>query len=431
MATAARRLALRVLTRLTGPAGLSDFLAGPEASALPPRERAFLQELVLGVLRRRGALDHALAPLLDHPLEKLDSAVHNTLRLGAYQILHLRVPHRAAVSEAVELAREARVPRAAGLVNAVLRRLAREGPGRTADPERDPLAWLTSEGSLPPWLAVRWLGRLGAARTVARARVLLTPPPATFRLNPRVPNASARVEDAGLVPQPLAVPGAFCATAGHAAPLAAEGVLYLQDEASQLVGHLAALDRPTRVLDACAAPGGKATLVADLVAGTGHVVAAEASASRLRTLARLVARWDARNVHVVAADARRPPFVGSSFDSVLLDAPCSGLGTLRRNPDIKWRLRAEDITRHAKRQRELLESLAPLVRGPGSLVYATCSLEPEESDGVLGGFLEDHPEFQPAPLPAWAQPFCEGPFVRITPETHGIDGFAAAVLRRA
>ncbi|HLA79953.1 MAG TPA: transcription antitermination factor NusB [Vicinamibacteria bacterium] len=429
MATPARRLALRILLDCErGSTTVGDLLAAPQVSALPPRDRAFLQELVLGSLRRRGQLDFALGPLLSRPLPETDAGVRAALRLGAYEILQLRVPDRAAVSEAVELAREVHPP-AAGFVNAVLRRLAREGPPAAPDPVLDPLGWLTTQGSLPRWLAERWLGRLGPGAAVARAQAMLAPPPAAFRLNPQVPDALERVVRAGLIPEPLPVPGALLVRsgAGTAAVLAGEGVLYLQDMGAQLVAHLAAV--PGLVLDACAAPGGKATLIADLLGDAGRVVAAEASPRRLRTLAALVARWGSTNLRLVAADAARPPF-GCRFDAVLLDAPCSGLGTLTRNPDIKWRLHQEALSRQAGRQRRLLETLAPCVGSGGRLIYATCSPEREENEDVVSEFLARHPDFAPSEPPAWTAPYRDGPFLRTTPEGHGCDAFFAAILAR-
>jgi 16S rRNA (cytosine967-C5)-methyltransferase len=429
VATPARRIAYRVLRDVdAGGSTLADRLAQADAQGLPARDRALLHELVLGTLRQRGALDFALRPLLERqPLERLDAPVRTILRLGAHQILHLRVPDRAAVSESVDLAR-AVAPRAAGLVNAVLRRLAREGPPTPPDPATDPLGWLGTAGSLPPWLAERWVGRLGAGRAVARARAWLAAPPAAFRLNPRVPDALEQARKAGLAPAPLPVPGAFAATAGNPQELAARGVLYLQDEGSQMVGHLAAGGRLT--LDACAAPGGKSLLLADANGADAIVVAAEASPRRVKTLAEIVRRWGAPGIRVVAADGVRPP-LAAGFDAVLIDAPCSGLGTLARHPDIRWRAKAGDLPHHAGRQGALLRSLAPLVRPGGALVFATCSPEPEENEGVVEPFLASHPEFAPAPGPGWASHFADGPFYRTLPERDGGDAFFAARLRRA
>ena len=426
MATTARRIAFEVLRQSDrGGELLAERLARPDAEALPPRDRAFLHTLVLGTLRQRGLVDHALAALVDRPLAQLDPAVRTVLRLGAYQILCLRVPHRAAVSESVELSRAA-APRATGFVNAVLRRLAREGAAPLPDAQADPRGWLESAGSLPSWLAQRWLARLGPAVAVARATALSATPPVVIRLNPRAPDAQARLRDAGVVLWPLVVPGALEVREGAIGPFAADAVVYAQDQGSQLIAHLAA--RAGLVLDACAAPGGKSTLLADL-SPAARVVAGEVAPSRLRTLAALVARWGAPNVRLLGADARRPPF-RVRFDSVLLDAPCSGLGTLGRHPDIRWRARAADLERHAQRQRELLEGVAPIVAAGGTLVYATCSIEPEENEEVVGPFLDAHPEFTLSAPPAWAEPFADGPHLRTRPEKDGGDGFFGAVLKR-
>jgi 16S rRNA (cytosine967-C5)-methyltransferase len=185
-----------------------------------------------------------------------------------------------------------------------------------------------------------------------------------------------------------------------------------------------------RVLDACAAPGGKSTLMADVLGDAGSVIAIERSADRLRSMRRLVGRWGAGNVVFVRGDVAAPPLRGS-FDGVLLDAPCSGLGTLARHPDLRWRSHPEDLTRHAERQRILLEALSPHVRPGGRLVFAVCSLEPEETLEVVTPFLARHGEFRPAALPAWCELFRDGDFAATRPERDGSDGFFAAALDRA
>jgi 16S rRNA (cytosine967-C5)-methyltransferase len=425
----ARRLALRILGQVQrGGETLGERLAAPDASRLDPRERAFLHELLFGTLRLRGALDHALGPLLDRAVSKVDPISLDILRLGAHQLLNLRVPDRAAVSESVELAK-AEAPRAAGFVNAVLRKLARTGPPAEPDPVKDAKRWLTTAGSLPDWLAERWLSRLGPAVAVARARALLSPSPAAFRLNPRVAEARTRCEEAGLRLVPLPVPGAFAAEGGRLTDLASDGVLYVQDQGSQLVAHLAA--GPGLTLDACAAPGGKATLIADLAGEEGRVVAAEASPRRLRAMAGLCRNWGSEHLDLVLADGTRPPFA-RGFDTVLVDAPCSGLGTLARHPDIRWRARADEIPRHALRQLALLTALARLVRPGGRLVYATCSLEDEETTGVVQDFLRQNRGFRQGPVPEWARPYlAPDGFVRTLPERDPGDGFFAALLESA
>jgi 16S rRNA (cytosine967-C5)-methyltransferase len=425
MPTPARRLAFQILGDVErGGPTLGDRLAAPEVDALDTRERAFLHELVLGTLRRRGQVDHALQAHVDRPFARLQPPVLTALRLGAYQVLRTRVPAHAAVTESVELARTA-APRAAGFVNAVLRTLGREGPPAEPDAAADPRRWLTTWGSLPEWLAQRWLERLGPVTAVARARALLDPPPVVFRPNPRVEGALEALRASGVDVHEDVVPGAFRASGSLPAPLVESAAVWVQDLGSQMVAQLAA--GAGRVLDACAAPGGKSTLIADQGGGAVTVFAGERSLRRARTLGGLVRRWGCPNVHVVVADARTPPFT-APFDVVLLDAPCSGLGTIGHNPDIRWRAQPADLPRHAARQDEMLAALAPLVRRGGRLVYSTCSSEPDENEQVVERFQARHPGFSVAPLPSWAARFADGPWARTAPERHGGDAFFAAVL---
>jgi 16S rRNA (cytosine967-C5)-methyltransferase len=438
MAASARLLAARILLDMEtrGPT-LAERLAGADLNALPARERAFLYELVHGVLRARGSLDAALSPLLSRSLARLDPPVRTVLRLGAHQILSLRVPDRAAVSESVDLLR-ATAPRSAtrggaGLVNAVLRRLAREGAAASADPERDPRGWLVSTGSLPEWLADRWLGALGPEVAVARARSFRQQRRrCDLRLNERRHPEAARGARAELALEPLTVPAGF-ATSDNAgaARLAERGIVFIQDQGSQIVAAVSA--QGSRILDLCAAPGAKTTAMSDALIGRGEdrgaIIALEASTRRVATLARLVRLWGGENIHCVQADGRHPPLCGG-FDSVLVDAPCSGLGTLGRNPDLRWRVTPEDLPRHALLQRELLEAAAAQVARGGLLVYSTCSLEREENEDIVEAFLAQHDAFVPGPVPAWADTFRDGRYLRVLPEEHGGDGFFVAVMRR-
>lgn len=428
MPSPARRAALELLLELArGRATLDALLAGPLLAALPRLERDFAHELVLGSLRRRGAIDHALSALCGRPLAQLDAAVLASLRLGAYQLLHLRVPPHASVHEAVQLARAFGRERAAGLVNAVLRRLARDGPPPLPDPQREPLAWLTTAGSLPEWLAQRWLARLGPERACARAGAALAPPPRSFRFNPRHPEAPERLAAAGAAWRPQALPDAFAWLDGDLAEALRLGWVYAQDLGSQLVARLAA-SGGAPLLDACAAPGGKALLADDLLGG--GVVALERAPRRVRTLRDLARRWGGAGLRVTSGDAARPPF-STPFASVLLDAPCSGLGTLASHPDIRWRARPEELARQVARQRKLLDSLAPLVRPGGLLVYSVCSLEPEEGPDVLRDWLTQNPAFAPAAPPEWAASFADGRWLATRPEDGRGEGFFAALLRRA
>jgi 16S rRNA (cytosine967-C5)-methyltransferase len=427
LTTPERRLALDVLRGIArSRQTLGDLLAQPDIERLDPQARGFLHELVLGTLRHRGALDHALASVSSRPLAETDPVVLDALRLGVYQLLRMRVPDHAAVSETVELLRDVG-SRAGGFANAVLRNLTRRGAPATPDPQSDPLGWMTTTGSLPRWLAERWIRQEGAATAVERARALLEPAPLTFRINPRRPDAAERVREAGLEPQALTVPDAWTATAGRPVDLAREGLIYLMDMGSQLVARLAAANG--RVLDACAAPGGKSLLMAD-AEPRAFVAALDIAPRRLRTMAGLVGTWRATNVTITSADALRPPFRPASFGSVLLDAPCSGLGTLGRNPDLRWRSTAEDVVRQAVRQGRLIRAVADLVKPGGRLVYSACTLEPEETESVVRSFLAERPDFTPLPAPDWAASFVDRGFLRVRPEKGPGDGFFAALLGR-
>lgn len=422
----ARRLACRIVheAALGGPT-LADRLAAPAVEALDTRDRDFLHELVLGTLRRRGAIDFALSQASDRPLERLDPPVLAALRVGAYQLLHTRVPPRAAVFEAVAMTREI-APRAVGFANAVLRHLTRNAAPQFPSADADPLGWLTSEGSLPPWLAARWLRQLGPKAAVARARAFLDPAPTFFRTNPRAPDAEQQLREASVESEPGAVPSVRRLVSGRLRPFTTSGSVYIQDEGSQIVAHVASARG--WILDACAAPGGKALLLGDLCPDS-RVVAIDRDARRLNATRANLKRWRSTNVFIVGSDAAHPP-LARSFDSVLLDAPCSGLGTLARRPDLRWRAQEKDLARHAKIQRGLLDSVAALVKPDGRLIYSTCSLEPEETEQVVESWRSDNTEFSEAPVPAWAQPFAEGAFLRLRPELRGGDGFFVAVFER-
>jgi 16S rRNA (cytosine967-C5)-methyltransferase len=425
MPTPARQLAYRILSGVeTEGVPLAELLARGPMEALEERERAFLHELVMGTLRLRGSLDYALASVVLRPLDTLEPRVLWILRLGAHQILSLRVPDHAAVSESVALARS-EAPRASGLVNAALRALARNGAPAPPDPQSSPLGWLTTAGSLPPWLAERWLARLGPELARKRAASLLEPSSRALRINPRSTGLAERLAGFGLAAS--RVPGGFVLETPPPRDLILEGEAYFQSEGSQLAAGLVPLS--PLVWDCCAAPGGKALAIADRLGGFGRLLATERAPGRLLTLARLVRRWGSENVRVVGATALSPP-LKDPLGAILLDAPCSGLGTLAHHPDIRWRARPEDLPRHAERQRALLSSASSLLAPGGGLVYATCSLEPEENEGVLEPFLEEHRDFHPLPLPAWAAPFQSGPFARVLPEAFGGDGFFIALLGR-
>jgi 16S rRNA (cytosine967-C5)-methyltransferase len=434
----ARSIAHEVLVRVETTDAFADVLLAARLgrTRLGLADRALATRLVYGTLAWQGRIDHQLAALLHVPLLSLEAGVRAALRLGAYQLLFLdRVPAYAAVDASVDLVRRHR-PSAAGMVNAVLRRTAaaRATPPSLPDPVRDPFERLAVEWSHPRWLVQRWAAELGlqdlpqllAANNVRAPTVVRTNKLATTR-----DVLIAELRAAGIV----ARAGAWAADAVviergaarlHSSAAWRQGHLAFQSEASQLIVPLLAPPMGGRVLDACAAPGGKATHAAALMGGTGLVLALD---RRLSGLRRLVgeARRLGTPLHAAVGDARQPP-CRSLFDAVLVDAPCSGLGTLGRHPEVRWRRRPEDIPRLAALQGEILAGVAPLVRPGGVLVYAVCTLTREETDDVVAQFSAAHPRFVVDPLAPGPTVTAAG-LLRTLPHRHGLDGFFAARLR--
>jgi 16S rRNA (cytosine967-C5)-methyltransferase len=374
-------------------------------SPLSAADRAFATELVFGTLRWRGRLDFLLAHVIDRDLAKLEPLVANALRLGAYQIVCCdRVPDTAAVDQTVRCVRAAGAERASGLINAVLRRLAAEHRRIAFPPlESDPLGHLTHALSLPSWLAARWLERFGAQETAALARASNEPPPLTVRVNclraqPELLLAELRERFPAAARCRFAEGGIVLGRRGNPALDSAflAGRFTVQDEASQLV--VALLDpRPgERVLDACAAPGGKATAIAERLGGRGEVVALDRHPRRLELVRQQARRLGLAGLTGFVRDAAAPLddlAAERPFDRALVDAPCSGLGTLRRNADARWRIGPGDPTRIAETQRQILGRAAAVLRPGGVLVYSTCTLLPEENEQVVEDFLARSPAF--------------------------------------
>jgi len=439
----ARELALQILLAAEGRGAYTDRLLETRLreSGLGGSDAALATSLVQGTLRHRALLDHHVAALTKDGFERLPAAIRSALRLGAYQILVLtRIPHSAAVDESVELAKRYGHPGTAGLVNAVLRRLAAGERAPLPDRDQDPAAYLSVAHSHPRWLAERWFARYGFDEAEALLRADNVEPSVSVRANAlrlrpdRLPEY-LRAEGMDPVPGPNGGP-VFLLAGGYVAsrsPLFRVGVLSLQDEAEACVPLLLDPEPGERVLDLCAAPGGKASQIAERVAPDGMLVAVEVQPGRARALREnLTTRLRLPRAEVVIADGRVPPFRDATFDRVLLDAPCTGLGVLRRRADARWRKEEASIATLAALQKELLERAAALTRPGGVLVYSVCSLEPEETDSVVEPFLSSHPEFRredarPFLPPAFAGP---EPVFRAFPHRHGTDGVYAARLKR-
>jgi 16S rRNA (cytosine967-C5)-methyltransferase len=435
-----REAALRVLQAVDTRSAFSDrMLDGAHARGGPDdRDQALLHELVKGTLRWRGRLDWALDRLVHVGLAQLQPWIKNALRLGAYQILFLdRIPVHAAVDESVKLANRYGHPGSAGLVNSVLRRLAEEKETFEPPTGDDPVS-LAAWGSHPEWMVERWLARYGVE--AARALMLANNRPARIGLRANRLRATReeliqRLAGEGIAAHPARLsPDLVWLEEGvPLARLAAlrEGFCTAQDESEALVTLLVAPQPHERILDLCAAPGGKSTHLAERMQDEGEVWAMERTESRVATLQSTVDRLGMHSIHVVHGDGRRYPFP-MPFDRVLVDAPCSGLGVLGRRADARWRKGPEILREMPPIQLELLAAAGKQARPGGVLVYSVCSLEPEETTGVVELFLEEQPEFvleSSHGLVADEVVDDQG-FLRVLPHVHGCDGAFAARFRR-
>ncbi len=414
---------------------------------LPPPERALLLELVQGVKRWEIRLDWVLEHFLTQPLRRLHPRVLLILRLAAYQLLFLdRIPARAAIHQAVSQAKAARLPDVhAGLINAVLRRLAREGPPPLPPREEDPVAHLSLAHAHPPWLVERWLRRHGPEETEARLAANNQLPPLTVRVNALKTTPTALLqrlaaEGMAAAPTPNYPQGLVLThwrTPPPEAPSFREGLWRFQDEAAMLAGLLLPLSPGDRILELGAGRGGKSTHLAERLGNRGLVAAVEVNPARLRELRRTCAAWGAVVVAGVKADAGRAlPFREAAFDAALVDVPCSGLGTLRRHPEIKTRLSEADLATFPPRQLRMLAAAAPAVRPGGWLLYLTCTTEPEENEEVVAAFLAEHTEWRrltdPGGFPPTVRPFLDAAgWFRTSPAVHGLDAFFGALLLKA
>lgn len=380
-----RQVAFEILVETGKGAHASDLLH-ERTAALAPRDAGLAMELALGCLRRQPQLDFLIQRYSRQPLGKLDGGVLVALRLGAYQLHFLdRVPPHAAVSESVDLVRRSGFASAAGFVNAILRKIPRNAVKWPDEP---------AEHCLPPWLWEKWRLEFGAGRAARIARAALETPRAYIR----VPAGREHELEPGTA-EPTTLPGCYRLLSQDTAGFRR------QDIGSQYVVPLLGIEPGMSFLDVCAAPGNKTAQALEY--NPGLAVAVDASFRRLRTVVG----------HRVAADARRPLPFGRLFDRILVDAPCSGTGTLGRNPEIRWRVQPEDLAGHAGRQvRIVLNALACLAPG-GRLVYSTCSLEREENEDVVARVLASE-----------GGRVCQTGGWRRTPGEEEGDGFFAAVL---
>jgi 16S rRNA (cytosine967-C5)-methyltransferase len=438
--TPARRAAFEILRRVEDEGAFAAPLLAGLPDELSAEDRALCYELTLGVLRRQLWLDKSIEHFAGRACEKLDAPVRRALRLGLYQLRFLaRVPASAAVNESVNLVHAARLRSAAPFVNAVLRRATREPDFDPAASINGPLERVSVETSHPAWLVARWADALGLEEAESFARANNEAAPASFRVNTLSAAADDIVNElraAGLAVAASSVaPGAWRVEGGAGGALrrlAVEGRIYLQDEASQLVAHVLGARAGERVLDACAAPGSKTTHVAVLAGDRAHVVAGDVHEQRLRVVRETCERLGVENVTTVALDAEAClPFDDGAFDRVLVDAPCTGTGTLRHNPEIRWRLAPESFAELASIQTRILSEASRVVRRGGRLVYSTCSVERDEGEAVVEGFLRAHLEFtQIEARPAPARLLLASGAARTWTHRDDVDGFFVAAFER-
>lgn len=440
MAFNSRKSALRILNRLesgdkTLDALMDDFHESAGSSS--KRDRALMQALVYGVLRRRSRIDGIISRFSKSGLRKIKPEVLNILRLGIFQLLYMdRIPDSAAVNTAVEMAKSVSAPWTVRFVNAMLRRTA-AGPIPPADGPAE-------ENSIPEWLFSRWNARFGKKTALDICHAVNDIPPITIRTNTlrtsrdsllsTFSDHASEILPTVFSPEGISFHGPR--TSVFEMPGYDEGYFQVQDEAAQLIGHILSPQPEETVLDACAGLGGKTAHIAQLMNNNGMLVAMDRDRRKLTRLENEMTRLNISIVKTCCHDLSSPPerFSTESFDRILLDAPCSGLGVLRRNPDAKWRVSESDVVRLQGIQLSLLETLASFLKPSGFLVYVVCSTEPEENESVIEKFIEAHPDFQTSSIEATEvipkNCITGNGFFKTYPKGLSMDGFFAARLKK-
>ncbi len=448
-ARTAREAALRALRDIDVKEAYANLAldAHLSRSRLEGRDRGLATELVYGVTRRRATLDWAIGQVATRPLDKMDPWVRNILREAVYQILYMdRIPDSAAVDEAVELAKRYGHAGVAKFVNGVLRNLIRRREALVwPDPAEDPVGALAVTHSHPEWLVREWTGRYGTEEATRLLEAANRVPPLTIRVNKlkatreQVAEALAaegvQTEPTAHSPQGLIVRGLTSATSLEQLKAMKEGLFTVQDESSMLVGPALAPEPGWLVIDVAAAPGGKATHLAELMQNQGKVLAVDIHPHKIDLIEENARRLATTIVEGLCLDAREiGKHMPGRADAVLCDVPCSGLGTLARRPDARWRKAPEDIDALAQVQRAILESAAAAVKPGGVLVYSTCTIHPKENQEMVEGFLADHPEFAFEELEPYLPPSLAGEdrggWIQLLPHIHGTDGFFIARMRK-
>lgn len=441
-----RIISLDILNKIESRNAYADILIEEAFKRHPLKDadKGLLTELVYGVLRWKSRIDWIIGLFSSIKPEKMERDILNILRLGAYQLLFLdKIPVSAAVNESVKLAK-LRGERPGNFVNAILRAIDR-GRDKITYPDQaaSPITHISIKYSHPEWLVSRFIEELGIDEAIKLCQANNEPPPLAIRVNTMAISREGlflRLSESGYkaTSTSFSRTGLLLRGAGdvRGIPGFAEGLFTVQDEASQLISFILDPQPGEKILDACAAPGGKATHIAELMADTGEITALDIRPQGVKRIEDNARRLGIKSIKVMASDAAMPlNFRLGEFDRILLDAPCSGTGVLRRHPEGKWQKREEDIGELAKRQKALIENLSKYIKPGGVMVYSVCSAMKEEGEGVVVPFLERHPEFilEP-PLAKFGVAgetlICDRGFFKVYSHTHGMDGFFAARLKR-
>lgn len=451
MAKDARSAAIEILGRVdknreTLDAAMDDIIArNPDFSR---RDTAFVSALVFGVSRWRGHLDYIIGGFSKTPLDKIDPDIKNILRTGLFQIRFMdRVPESAAVNTSVDMAKKIAKPYITKFVNGLLRNIIRNSDKiRFPDIKTKPADAIAAEKSFPVWLVKRWINRFGVDETTKLCDAVNVIAPITIRVNTLKTDMNALFssleEDVkNIVKTPFSKDGVSFYSPG--VPIFEmesfrQGWFQVQDEAAQIVSRLLAPQSSERILDACAGLGGKTGHISQIMKNEGEILAIDHEPVKLETLEREMQRLGASIVSTKTVDLYKPEGLAESlgtFDRILLDAPCSGLGVLRRNPDSKWRESKKNLNRYGDRQLLFLKNLSQLLKPSGRIVYAVCSGEPEENEAVIETFLKDSKNFIIetdifSPSDPLAGLMSEKGYVKTFPHKHNMDGFFAVRLKR-
>ncbi|WP_394232573.1 16S rRNA (cytosine(967)-C(5))-methyltransferase RsmB [Niallia oryzisoli] len=439
-----REAALEILEQIEKNQSYSNLLLNNviKKNELDPKDIGLLTELTYGTLQRKMTLDFYLAPFLIKN-KKMEQWVRQLLRMTVFQMVYLdKIPDRAAIFEAVEIAKKRGHKGISSLVNGVLRSIQREGLPSFEQME-DPIERLAVSTSHPLWLVKRWVQQFGYEDTKEMCELNLTAPVMTGRVNTtridRETCLSLLKEEGFSVEASEVVPEAILCYKGNLAnsTVFKQGLVTIQDESSMLVALSLGVKENQEVLDACGAPGGKTTHIAERLNGTGEVVALDLHEHKVKLIRENAKRLELPNIKAQTLDSRhvQEHFEKESFDRILLDAPCSGLGVMRRKPDIKYTKKEEDLFQLQKIQKTLLDSVSPLLRKGGILVYSTCTIDQEENQQVVQAFLDQHPDFERDEsvkdrMPEKIKPIVKNGEMQILPQCMNSDGFYIACLRK-